>query len=104
MHPTQGDHCAIMGRLVLLILLIAAAVLIWKAFGPATWKRNAPVQQRPKGPDDDPDFLWEIEKNSFKKRREAERAAEEEQLRIQRAREKYKNNPPTDDEGSSSSK
>lgn len=71
-----------MGRLILLLLLIAAVVLVWKAFGPKTWKRNSQTVQQPpqraiKGPDDDEDFLWNLEKEAFKQRRARERAEEE---------------------------
>jgi len=43
--------------LVAIIALAAIAVLSWKAFGP-----RAPAHPRafPKGPDDDPEFLWQI--------------------------------------------
>lgn len=86
-----------MGRLILLILLIAAIVLVWKAFGPGTWSKNrqqleAQRQQQIKGPDDDENFLWELEKNRFKKRRAQEEAERQEQERIRRARRKYE--PP----------
>ena len=51
------------------------------------YKRQA--QQRPqiKGPDDDEDFLWNIEKNRFKERRareEAERKRREDEERRRR--------------------
>lgn len=81
-----------MGRILLLILIIVAVILLWKAFGPGTWNRQKQAQpQQPaiKGPDDDEDFLWRLEKDAFKQRREKEaqeRAAQEEQER-QRKRE-----------------
>ncbi|MBV7302135.1 hypothetical protein [Corynebacterium sp. TAE3-ERU2] len=83
-----------MGRLIVLILIIAALVLIWKAFGPSSWKRNNQLQQsqRPviKGPDDDEEFLWELEKRQFKERRarqqELERQAQEAEERRRRER------------------
>lgn len=84
-----------MGRLILLILIIAAIVLVWKAFGPGTWNKNRQQleaqrrQQQVKGPDDDENFLWELEKNRFKKRRAQEEAARQEQERITRAQRKY---------------
>ncbi len=78
-----------MGRILLLLLIVLAIYLVWKAFGPSTWRRNqdssgyegfaagsGPAGQRPKaikGPDDDEDFLWQLEKERFKARREAER-------------------------------
>ncbi|MFV8394826.1 hypothetical protein J5O04_03255 [Corynebacterium hindlerae] len=69
-----------MGRLLLLILIIAAIYLLWKAFAPTSLGGAPRPQQRPmiKGPDDDEDFLWNIEKERFKKRREEERRREQE--------------------------
>ena len=89
-----------MGRLVILLLIIVTIVVLWKAFGPGSGVRRSTdrgsgqwpglrgrgqrqVGSTPAGPDDDPDFLWNIRKERFKQRREAER---EEELRIQRAR------------------
>lgn len=83
-----------MGRLLLLVLIIVTIVLLWKAFGPGAGatgnakgvnpfgRKKEQPEVRAKGPDDDPDFLWNIEKERFKQRREAERQAE------QRARQK----------------
>ena len=71
---------AYMGRIILLLLIIAAVVLVWKAFGPSSWnqKKTPTVAPREiKGPDDDEDFLWQLEKEAFKQRRQRERAAEE---------------------------
>lgn len=70
-----------MGRLILLLLIIAAVVLLWKAFAPQSLGGAPRPQQRPmiKGPDDDEDFLWQLEKEQFKKRREAERKKREEE-------------------------
>ena len=88
-----------MGRLVLLILIIVTIVLLWKAFGPQTWGNGSPLRRKGvnskqeglshKGPDDDPDFLWNIEKERFKKRRaqEAKDAEEAERKRRQELRE-----------------
>ncbi|WP_018119256.1 hypothetical protein [Corynebacterium mastitidis] len=76
-----------MGRIILLALVIVAVVLLWKAFGPRTWKNRAVGgAQAPqiKGPDDDPDFLWNIEKQRFKERRAREEA---ERRRAERERE-----------------
>ncbi|MBC3186093.1 hypothetical protein H7347_05820 [Corynebacterium sp. zg-331] len=83
-----------MGRLLLVALLIVTAVLLWKAFGPGTWNRPGLPGRRSeppaiKGPDDDPDFLWNIDKQRFKERRareEADRAEEERRKRERRAR------------------
>lgn len=76
-----------MGRIILLALVIVAVVLLWKAFGPKTWRNQAiGGAQAPqiKGPDDDPDFLWNIEKQRFKERRAREEA---ERRRAERERE-----------------
>ncbi|MHA2787996.1 hypothetical protein ACXZ66_02440 [Corynebacterium sp. S7] len=84
-----------MGRILLIILIIVAIWLLWRAFGPGSSKRldstSAP-QQPPaiKGPDDDEEFLWNIEKNRFKERRakeEADRRAKEEEERQRKFRE-----------------
>ena len=86
-----------MGRLLLLALVVLAAVLLWRAFGPGSAERygslrggsQPQVEQKPviKGPDDDEEFLWNIEKNRFKERRareEAERKRREEEERRRR--------------------
>ncbi|AGF71451.1 hypothetical protein [Corynebacterium halotolerans] len=84
-----------MGRLLLILLIIVAVVLVWKAFGPGTWKRNRvePAQQQQpraiKGPDDDEEFLWTIEKNRFKERR-----AREEAERMRRAQKRHESPEP----------
>lgn len=91
-----------MGRLLLLLLIIAAVVLLWMAFKPSTWKgsqqrRGGSTPAREiKGPDDDEEFLWNIEKNRFKQRRAQEAAIHEEEERLKRARERYAQ--PTDGE------
>lgn len=69
-----------MGRFLLLLLVILAIFLLWKAFGPPS-RRNQdarPVQPEIKGPDDDEEFLWNIEKQRFKERRERELREERE--------------------------
>ena len=88
-----------MGRLLLIILVIVAVYLMWRAFGPGSAKRygTRAAEQRPaiKGPDDDEEFLWNIEKNRFKERRakeEAERRRKEEEER-RRRREKGEEGP-----------
>ncbi|WP_411706915.1 hypothetical protein [Corynebacterium sp. LaCa78] len=63
-----------MGRLILLLLFVLAAYLVWKAFGPSSWKSRQ-VEEQPrsiKGPDDDEEFLWNLEKERFKQRRKQE--------------------------------
>ena len=75
-----------MGRLILLLLFVLAAYLVWKAFGPSSWKSRQ-VEEQPrsiKGPDDDEEFLWNLEKERFKQRRAQE--AEEEKRRQRRKR------------------
>lgn len=72
-----------MGRLLLLLLVILALVLLWRAFGPASWQSAETTEPVIKGPDDDEEFLWSIEKQRFKERREAERAAEREEYHKQ---------------------
>ena len=69
-----------MGRLLLFLLIVAAIFLLWKAFGPASLK-NQPAKNAPpaiKGPDDDEEFLWNIDKQRFKERREREMREEAE--------------------------
>ena len=74
-----------MGRLLLLLLLVATFVLLWKAFGPGTWRRSDnEVEPLIKGPDDDEEFLWRLELEQFKKRRASEAAAEAEEERRRR--------------------
>ncbi|WP_293770171.1 hypothetical protein [uncultured Corynebacterium sp.] len=80
-----------MGRIVLLLLIVVTVVLLWKAFGPSTWRKELNTGERPaiKGPDDDEQFLWELDKQRFKERRERERRDE-----VTRRQE-----PPADPEG-----
>ncbi|AHW63110.1 hypothetical protein [Corynebacterium glyciniphilum] len=87
-----------MGRLVIVVLVIVTVIVLWKAFGPKTWNNTSRTPQnnqfpslgrqknqvvKNKGPDDDPDFLWNIKKERFKAQREAERR---EQEAVERAR------------------
>lgn len=78
----------VMGRVLLIALVVLAAYLMWKAFGPGSRERYAaPEPPAIKGPDDDEEFLWNIEKNRFKERRareEAERKRREEEERRRR--------------------
>lgn len=60
-----------MGRIILFALVVLALVLVWKAFGPQSWKR--PAEPQIKGPDDDPDFLWELDKKRFKEQQRKRR-------------------------------
>lgn len=90
-----------MGRLILLLLIVLAVWLLWRAFGPGSYERygsllSKNVEKPPaiKGPDDDEEFLWNIEKNRFKERRakeEAERRVrEEEERRLRREQQQQK--------------
>ena len=110
-ESTCGESCSVtvvypipqpsmfktMGRLLLLVLIVLAIVLLWRAFGPGSAERygsikggrQRQVEQKPviKGPDDDEEFLWNIEKNRFKERRareEAERKRREDEERRRR--------------------
>lgn len=89
-----------MGRLLLVLLIVVAIVLVWKAFGPKTWKRNQanPEPRAIKGPDDDEEFLWKIEKDRFKERRAREVAQREEEERRKRAEERYRDPDTPDDD------
>ncbi|MBP3089302.1 hypothetical protein EML15_09135 [Corynebacterium sp. sy017] len=88
-----------MGRLLLLLLIVAALVLVWRAFGPRSWKRNQqPRTPEIKGPDDDENFLWEIEKNRFKERRAREEAQRQEQERQRRLNKPGDTDPETSPE------
>ncbi|WP_199189108.1 hypothetical protein [Corynebacterium sp. 13CS0277] len=53
-----------MGRLILLLLILATAYALWVAFRPR------PVPPAIKGPDDDEEFLWKLERDARKKRQE----------------------------------
>lgn len=75
-----------MGRLIILILVIVTVIVLWRAFGPGSKSRIEASRGRGrltrpattpeiKGPEDDPDFLWEIKKERFKAQREKERQA-----------------------------
>ncbi|HIW90902.1 MAG TPA: hypothetical protein H9870_04485 [Candidatus Corynebacterium avicola] len=108
-----------MGRVVLLLLIIVTVIVLWKAFGPKTWNNGAGPgngadkgqfpqlgrQKREaverKGPDDDPDFLWNLKKERFKAQREEERRIEEARQRFDREAKQQKkpgqNNPAEQD-------
>lgn len=88
-----------MGRVLILILIVVAIWLLWKAFGPASRKQSNQQNELPaiKGPDDDEEFLWNIEKERFKQRREQEareQAAREEEERKRRRQDP--NDPPNE--------
>ncbi|MEV6059597.1 hypothetical protein [Nocardia asteroides] len=53
-----------MTYLLALIAIVAVAVLCWKAFGPEKPRpQSGPPSRRPiLGPDDDPEFLWRLNK------------------------------------------
>ncbi|WP_448851648.1 hypothetical protein [Corynebacterium sp. 335C] len=65
-----------MGRVLLIVLVIVAIVLLWKAFGPGS-RRRAQPPRGPVGPDDDPDFLWTLDKRRYDEERERRRREEE---------------------------
>ncbi|EEI16121.1 hypothetical protein [Corynebacterium lipophiloflavum] len=77
-----------MGRIMLVLLVILAVWMLWRAFGPgSTARNNTEAPPAIKGPDDDEEFLWNIEKERFKERRareEAERRKREEEQRRKR--------------------
>lgn len=50
--------------LLALIALVVVIVLLWKAFGPNTGADT----RRVSGPDDDPEFLWKMDRDNFKSR------------------------------------
>lgn len=87
-----------MGRLLLIALIIVAVILLWKAFGPSLKNRtrqSAPDTPAIKGPDDDEEFLWTIEKQRFKERREREAREQNKQADKQADKERRK---PQEDE------
>lgn len=49
--------------LLALIGLVTLAVLLWKAFGP---NPNKPAG-RVRGPDDDPEFLWRVDRQNHRR-------------------------------------
>lgn len=65
-----------MGRLLLILLFVVTIVLLWKAFAPPSLggagRSSAPQPRQIKGPDDDEEFLWQLEKERFKQRRAEE--------------------------------
>ena len=73
-----------MGRLILLVLVIVTIIVLWKAFV-STPKRgvgggNTERPAAPKGPDDDPDFLWKLDKARYEERKaQRERQQREQQ-------------------------
>ena len=52
--------------LLALIAFVVVIVLLWKAFGPDTGADT----RRVSGPDDDPEFLWKMDRDNFKSRQE----------------------------------
>lgn len=95
-----------MGRIAILLLVIVTIIVLWKAFGPKTWNNDREVSEKgqfpqlgrqkkqqveSKGPDDDPDFLWNLKKERFKQQREAERLEQEAVERARRGEKKSDN-------------
>lgn len=66
-----------MGRLLILIALIVVVILLWKAFGPRQlpWARKNTRPPAPKGPDDDPDFLWQLQRDAYERRQKEKEVA-----------------------------
>lgn len=52
--------------LLALIGAVTLAVLLWKAFGPTPHQHVS----RTLGPDDDPDFLWKVDREVHRRRTE----------------------------------
>lgn len=96
-----------MGRLLLLLLFVTAVVLLWKAYGPyihralglgsnggngfvGVGRGNRRGAARPvvKGPDDDEEFLWRLERDRFKQRRAEEEARKREKEQARRGAER----------------
>ncbi|MFD4183062.1 hypothetical protein [Rhodococcus sp. NPDC058514] len=50
--------------LVTLIALVILAVLLWKAFGPDTSAPPTARSGRVLGPDDDPEFMWRMNRRT----------------------------------------
>lgn len=57
-----------MPYLLTFIALVILAVLLWKAFGPTA--TPVPTRRRIIGPDDDPDFLWTVDRDARRKQAE----------------------------------
>ncbi|MFD4365923.1 hypothetical protein [Rhodococcus sp. NPDC058521] len=51
--------------LLAFIGLVTVAVLLWKGFGP---RPTATLSQRGMGPDDDPEFLWRLDRETHRRR------------------------------------
>ena len=101
-----------MGIIILAPRIGGGGGLRGKAFGPGSrgsqsggflpgGPRGGAQPPQIKGPDDDEEFLWTIEKNRFKARRAQEEAEREEAERLRRAKERYSRDtttPPEPDE------
>lgn len=87
-----------MGRVLILILIVVAIWLLWKAFGPGSRPKQAQQSQPPaiKGPDDDEEFLWNIEKERFKQRREQEAREQAQREEEERKRRRGPDEPPAE--------
>ena len=78
-----------MGRILLLLLILLAVWMMWRAFGPGSSQRYGADRSAPpaiKGPDDDEEFLWNIEKNRFKEKRAQEEAERRRRMDQERRR------------------
>nr|WP_268913698.1 hypothetical protein [Corynebacterium uropygiale] len=73
--------------MLILILIILAVVLLYRAFGPHTWQRGGrgglggrrTTPPAIKGPDDDPEFLWKLEQDARRRERERREQKKREQ-------------------------
>ncbi|MBH0118598.1 hypothetical protein ACWDUD_19550 [Rhodococcus sp. NPDC003382] len=52
---------------------VTLAVLLWKAFGPAMHTQSG----RALGPDDDPEFLWKVDREVHRRRTEGPAAPDQ---------------------------
>lgn len=53
--------------LLAIIGLVTVGVLLWKGFGP---RPTATLGQRSMGPDDDPEFLWRVDREVHRRKDE----------------------------------
>ena len=57
------EEVSVVIYLLALVGLVTVTVLFWKAFGPVS---HASGQPRVTGPDDDPEFLWRLNRQARK--------------------------------------
>ena len=61
-----------MARIVFVVAMLAVTI-----YAAADWHRTPEAPKRPSAPDDDPEFLFRLERDIQRKRREEERRAQE---------------------------